>query len=452
MSNEASLVLKFGGSSVGTPQRIAEVVRIVKSHPRFHSIVAVVVSAFQGVTDTLHSLARQAASRDNQWISDVAPLFSRHREAALFLTDGAIPRKLAIHLDQCEGEVRRLLNEIESSEDASKAMLDELLSYGERLSVQIVAEAFRRQGIAARGIDARGVIKTDEHFGRAGVLFDQTASLIRETWTRNEGLPIVTGFIGSTIKGATTTLGRGGSDYTATILAAALGNCAAEIWTDTDGVMTADPKRVPHARTVGHLTYEEAELLFKAGALVVYPPTVDPARRNKLTVTVRNTFHPDEPGTVIDGDEEPTSLPRSVASRNSTVLCTLRIDGRSQTSLRDLVERLVPETSLVSVHLPSSHRGHGLAVHTEDSEQLRRLQLVDEIAVTPSCAIVTVVGTGISNAFVERQGIKLLSSRHVSILGTVSGTGKSAGFVVPSEHEQRAVEILHELIPVGEEK
>lgn len=280
--------MKFGGSSVGAPERIARVIDIVRG--RLARRPVVVVSAFRGVTDELLSLGREALGGDDGRLAAVA---GRHRDAARALGVDASP------LEPLLAELAELTHGISLLKELTPRTLDRLASFGERLSSRIVAAAFAKAGMPARAVDASEAgLLTDECFGSAAPL-PEADELLRGALSDSGELAVVTGFIGKTRGGEITTLGRNGSDFTATILGAALGAEEVEIWSDVDGIMTADPRLVPNAKPLEILSFAEACELAHYGGKVLHPHTLVPAILKGIPVRALNTFKPEHPGTRI---------------------------------------------------------------------------------------------------------------------------------------------------------
>ncbi len=288
------IVMKFGGSSVGAPERIARVIEIVRG--RLAREPVVVVSAFGGVTDDLLELGREAQDGNLERFEVVA---KRHRDAARDLGVDATALKPLL------AELAELARGISLLRELTPRSLDRLAGCGERLSARVVAAAFAKAGIPARAVDASDAgLLTDENFGSATPL-PEADELLRSSLSAPGPLSIVTGFIGRTRGGERTTLGRNGSDFTATILGAALGASEVEIWSDVDGIMTADPRLVPSARPLEILSFAEACELAHYGGKVLHPHTLVPAMRKNIPVRALNTFKPEHPGTRIVASAAP---------------------------------------------------------------------------------------------------------------------------------------------------
>ena len=325
-------VLKFGGSSVANSERIREVKKIIGSEPL---PVVIVVSALQGVTDTLKSLSESAAGHDPGYRTRLDELILRHRTVCSELLSGDLLDATLSDLDDIFGELSETLSGLFLLRELSRFSLDKALSAGERASSAIIA-AFLENSIL---LDSRAIIRTDNNFGNANVDFAVTNPLIRKKILRKNKLIIVPGFIAGTEANETTTLGRGGSDYTAAIIAAAINADMLEIWTDTDGFMTADPRKVEKAYAIESLTYSEAIELSHFGAKVIYTPTLRPVYKKTIPVMILNSYNPGAKGTMISN--KPSNGSRSpikgISSIDHIDLITLQgpsMVGISGTSMR----------------------------------------------------------------------------------------------------------------------
>ena len=254
-------VLKFGGSSVAKPERIKSIAQILKDYYKRGEKFAVVCSAFGGVTDYLIKMSSAAAKGDEEYLEHFNTFSKRHRDAVNDLfADGNEKEKILEELKENHEVLRGLLKGIFLVREASPRTMDYVLSFGERNSNFIISHFLRKEGISTGYLDARKIIKTDRSFGNAKVDLEATYQNIQEYFTNHPEVQITTGFIGSAKGGLTTTLGRGGSDFTAAILGAGLNADAIEIWTDVDGVLTCDPRKVKSAFTIPNLTYADSYL------------------------------------------------------------------------------------------------------------------------------------------------------------------------------------------------
>jgi aspartokinase/homoserine dehydrogenase 1 len=292
-------VLKFGGTSVGSADSIKTVADIVASYHRNQVRCAVVVSAMGGVTDRLIALSQQAAGGDESYLDALKDLEKHHFDTARELINVQAQSRVFAFLKTLFNELDDLLHGTFLLRERSPRTLDLVLSFGERLSAYLISQYMKELGIDAQFLDAREVVRTNAAFNAAKVDFQATNRNIREYFNSNKALQIITGFVASTEENETTTLGRGGSDYTASIFGAALGADEIEIWTDVDGVMTADPRQVKNAFSLEAISYLEAMEMSHFGAKVIYPPTIQPVLSANIPLRIRNTFNRDFPGTLI---------------------------------------------------------------------------------------------------------------------------------------------------------
>ncbi|MDQ1332202.1 MAG: Bifunctional aspartokinase/homoserine dehydrogenase 1, partial [Bacteroidota bacterium] len=287
-------VLKFGGSSIGTPERILGVKKIIETQSL---PCLVVVSAFQGVTDTLHNVAESASTGNKEYFDLLEKLILKQKDFAdNLIGNNSKKRKLLEEVEVIANELRETLKGIFLLREITRHSLDQVLSIGERISSLIISNLIEDSVL----VDSRLIIKTDFRSGSQIVDFNVTNPLIRKRFIKQDRIYIIPGYIASNLHGETTTLGRGGSDYTAAIIAAALKAEVLEIWTDVDGFMTADPRMVEKAYTIESLTYAEAMELSHFGAKVIYTPTLRPVFKESIPVLVKNTFNPESKGTIIN--------------------------------------------------------------------------------------------------------------------------------------------------------
>jgi bifunctional aspartokinase / homoserine dehydrogenase 1 len=322
-------ILKFGGSSLATPATIREVGRILVDARRGEPVIAV-VSAFHGVTNQLLECARLAERADATFEDTFDEIARRHRSAVARLVPR--PARVRRQVDALLAELRSTLQGIHLLRHCPLRALDMTASFGERLSALIVAASLAR---TQRGVfvDARDFLVTDDQFTHANVIFTKTNRRGRAYFGRlfrrlPRALPVVTGFIGATEDGQTTTIGRNGSDYSAAIVGAAVGASAIEIWTDVDGVLSADPRVVPSAFVLPTMTYEEAMELSYFGAKVLHSATIAPAVAKRIPILIKNTFNPKAPGTLISRKAvDDGKLAKGITSVGDLSLLTLRGPG-----------------------------------------------------------------------------------------------------------------------------
>ena len=315
------LVMKFGGSSVESAKAIQRVAAIVRDHSERHP--AVVVSAMGKTTDRLLAMARLSASGNRQATAQqLARLRQSHQTEAAYLARAAEAIRLDKQIGGLFDELERELREIAEAGALTPRLSDAVLSYGERLSSVIVTAGFRQAGIDAVHLDARAAIVTDSRHTQAAPLLIETNARLRRK-VSSEQVTVMGGFIGATEDGVTTTLGRGGSDYTAAIVAAALAADEIQIWTDVEGMLTCDPRVVSNAHCLRSISYAEAEQMAKAGAKVLHPATVLPAVRQGIPIVICNSRNPGAPGTRIISQSPCDGAVMSIACRTGVAMLQL---------------------------------------------------------------------------------------------------------------------------------
>ena len=298
------IVMKFGGTSVGNGERILNVARLVRDYATQGHAIVLASSAMSGVTDTLLRSARRAAEGDAATFVSALEALTQQHLAALerAVGDESMRDILRAQMQERLDEFGNLCRSIHILGELTPRALDMVGSLGERLLVPILAQALRESGAQTEAIETTELIVTDDNFSQASPIMDATRqkSRLRLMPLLQKGvIPVVTGFIGATRQGIITTLGRGGSDYTGTILGNALDADEVWIWTDVNGVMTADPRIVPNAQTISEISYGEAAELSYFGAKVIHPKTISPAAERDIPIRILNTFEPSHPGTRI---------------------------------------------------------------------------------------------------------------------------------------------------------
>lgn len=289
-------IMKFGGSSVADADKINRVIEIVLKSRQDGDKIVVVVSALGGITDQLIRLADLAKKGDEGYKILLEEICERHDQAVEKLVAprnrGKLFSAIKKKYSELEGALKKIFSKNSKGGKISPRLLDAVVGFGERLSSRIAAEAIKNRGIACEFVDSRKIIKTDDNFGSANVEIETSYNLISGRFERMGDIFVMGGFIGSTKDGADTTLGRGGSDYTASLVGAALRAAAIEIWTDVDGLMTADPRKIKEAVTIAEISYEEAERMANSGAKVIHPKTMRPAQLKNIPIYIKNTFNP----------------------------------------------------------------------------------------------------------------------------------------------------------------
>ena len=456
-------VLKFGGSSLATPATIRGVGRILLEARRREPIIGV-VSAFQGVTNQLLECARLAERGDEAFEAAFEAIARRHRAAVSQL----VKRRRA----RVRAAVEALLTELHSTLQGVHLLrhcplraLDMTASFGERLSAVIVA-AYLDQTVPSVAVDSRDLVVTDDQFTHAAVIFRKTNRRTNTYFTQlfrgsPRSIPIVTGFIGATEHGQTTTIGRNGSDYSAAIIGAAVGASVIEIWTDVDGVLSADPRIVPAAFVLPEMTYEEAMELSYFGAKVLHSATIAPAVAKRIPILIKNTFNPAAPGTLISrkGADGAGTLAKGITSVGDLSLLTLRgpgmvgVPGVAERWFRALASRRV---SVVIISQASSEHTICFGVRSADAaaavgairhefqfefhEQSMRVDVKDQQA------ILAVVGEGMKGRpGVAGKVFEALGRQNINISAIAQGgSERNISCVIDAPQQGRALNAIHQ--------
>jgi bifunctional aspartokinase / homoserine dehydrogenase 1 len=455
-------ILKFGGSSLSTPATIRDVGRILLEARRREPVIGV-VSAFQGITNQLLECARLAERADVAYLDLFDQIARRHRSAVSHLV-GRRPARVRATVDALLAELASTLQGIHLLRHCPLRALDMTASFGERLSAVIVA-AYLGKTQPSAFVDARDLVVTDDQFTHANVIFRKTNRRTRAyfntLFTRARTVvPIVTGFIGATEDGQTTTIGRNGSDYSAAIVGAAVGASVIEIWTDVDGVLSADPRVVPAAFVLPQMTYEEAMELSYFGAKVLHSATIAPAVAKRIPILIKNTFNPDAPGTLISRTaEHDGKLAKGITSVGDLALLTLRgpgmvgVPGVAERVFRTLAARKV---SVVLISQASSEHTICLGVRSADAaaavDAIRKEfqfefseQLLD-VDVRGDQAILAVVGEGMKGRpGVAGKVFDSLGRQNINISAIAQGASeRNISCVIDGAQQVRALNAIHQ--------
>ena len=461
-------ILKFGGSSVATPDRIKSVIQIVLPFVGKEPI-AIVFSAFGGVTDMLIRLSNLALAGDQDYKLELEQLEKRHLDAVRDLIGVQRQSSFLAQVKFMINELDDILHGVYLVKERTPRTVDYIMSFGERLSAYIISEAFCDRGIAAEFLDTRTVVRTDNHFGHAKVDFETTNLLIRNHFASHPDLQIVTGFIGTSESGETTTLGRSGSDYTAAILAGALRASSLEIWTDVDGMMTADPRKVKKAFTVKEMTYEEAMELSHFGAKVIFPSTMQPAMANSIPIWIKNSFNPSFVGTKISEDANGRSLIiKGISSMNNISLISVQgsgLLGVVGVSMRLFATLAREKINVILISQASSEHSICFAIESGISAQAkvaleREFQYeiqngeMDEMLVEDKLAIVAIVGENMKhNPGTSGRMFNALGKNGINIIAIAQGSSElNISTVVQESDIGKALNVLHEAFFLSDRK
>lgn len=459
-------VLKFGGSSVATPARIRSVIEILK--PYLAGEVAVVFSAFGGVTDDLIHISKLALEGNQQYKQKADQLEKRHldavRELLIIQKQSSILAQVKIKMNELED----VLHGVYLVKERTPRTLDYIMSFGERLSAYIISEAMKDQGIAAEYLDARTVIRTDNHFGQAKVDFEITNKLIIDHFTHHPDVQIITGFVGTAHTGETTTLGRSGSDYTAAIFAGALSAKGLEIWTDVDGMMTADPRLVKKAFTVPQMSYEEAMELSHFGAKVIFPATMHPAMINSIPIWIKNTFNPGFEGTVIHAESTNGKLIKGISSMNGVSLLNIQgsgLLGVVGVSMRLFATLAKERINVILISQASSEHSICIAIESSVAQQAKqaiekefiheiRSEEINEVYTENDLSIVAVVGDGMKHSpGTSGRMFSGLGKNGINVIAIAQGSSeRNISAVVRQVDIAKALNALHESFFLSDHK
>jgi len=452
-------ILKFGGSSVGTPDRILQIISIIKKELLSSEAGAVVVSAFSGVTDALIAIGQKASAGDSSYKDLIDQLHHRHAEAIQKLIPKETQQEV---LNEITERIKELTDHVQGVflvRELSARTQDLLMSFGERLSAFIISRAIGQEAVF---VDTRSLIRTDKQFGHALVDFEATNSRVQRFFSELKGkLPIVTGFIAGTEEGETTTLGRGGSDYTASILGAALEVEEIQIWTDVDGVMTADPRKVQEAFPIPVMTFQEALEMSHFGAKVIHPPTIAPAMHQGIPIRIKNSFHPDAEGTLI---VQTLTNHQAIICGISSIdrIALLRLEGSGMVGVCGIAMRLFAvlakqRINVILITQASSEHSICLAVTPEQADlakQLidqefdleRRAELVEETVVEKDLCILAVVGENMRfTPGVAGRLFDSLGRSGINVIAIAQGSSEyNISVVIKRTDEVKALNVIHE--------
>lgn len=454
-------VLKFGGTSVSNAQNIKLVIDIVIETSKNEKLV-VVVSAFSGVTDLLVLTAANASSKDKNYKEIVSQIEKKHKDAIEELVPFPEQSDLIDAINGNINHLKTLLDGCYLLGELSNRTSDTILSFGELLSSQIIAKALQQKISAANFKDSREIIKTDNHFGKAVVNFEISDVLITNYFNANNSqVTIIPGFIASSLDGNNTTLGRGGSDYTAAIVASALNVSQLEIWTDVNGMFTANPKIVKQAMPIETISYQEAMELSHFGAKVLFPPTIQPVLKKNIPILIKNTFEPKAIGTLISSKKNENENPiKGISHIDKIALLTLEGSGMIGVSgsSKRLFEVLSNENiNVIFITQASSEHSICIGILNQDAVNAQKsidkafeLEIsqnkIDNCIVEKNLCIVALVGESMKN----HQGLSgkmfsTLGKNNVNIRAIAQGASERNISVVINENDvKKALNTLHE--------
>ncbi|MBK8628050.1 MAG: bifunctional aspartate kinase/homoserine dehydrogenase I [Saprospiraceae bacterium] len=455
-------VLKFGGSSVASADRIQNIVSIVRPRIDAGEKLTIVFSAFGGITDMLIEMSELASQGKDKYIALYHQFNDRHNTAAKELLSDDKYLAVSAALDDNHETLKDLLKGIFLVREASPRTMDYVLSFGERNANYIIAMAMSECGIQAEYLDARKIIKTNKDFGSAKVNFKLTDEAIKTYYADHDKVQIVTGFIGSDIGGLTTTLGRGGSDYTAAILAGALEAEVLEIWTDVDGVLTCDPRKVKQAFTIPQLSYAEAMEMSHFGAKVIYPPTIQPALRKGIPIYIKNTFNPEFIGTRIHKEHDASfkSTIKGISSLGN--LSLIRLQGSGMMGVPGVSGRLFTALGKEKINvilITQASSEHSISIAVSDKEAKSAIEaiseefakeiedaLIEPIKAEKDLCVVAIIGEQMKNVpGVAGRLFEGLGKNGINIIAIAQGSSElNISFVINKSDEAKALNAIHD--------
>lgn len=454
-------ILKFGGSSLASAESIRQVCAIVTRGLAAKEIRAVVVSASGKSTDHLQAMAQKASLGKENYQTTLTSFQSHHESLISELLPKSAQLPLRKKFAALSETLANLLHGIFLVREATPRTMDYVLSFGERYSALLLTTYLKNKKIKVDFLDARDIIKTDKRFGSAQVDKRITTRKIKKLFKENKNLQVVTGFISSAKGGLTTTLGRGGSDYTASIIGASLGVDAIEIWTDVDGVLTSDPRKVEKALTIPQMTYAEAVEMSHFGAKVIYPPTMQPALEKKIPIYIRNTFKSDHPGTLISGKaSDDTRAVKGISSISSLTLLTLHGSGlfgvpgiaarlfESLAAARINIVLITQGSSENSISLaiePRHYRSAVAAISSEFEYEMMAGQ-VQPVKVEAGLSSIAIIGENMRlTPGIAGKMLTALGNNGINVVAIAQGSSElNISVVIAKEHETKALNVLHE--------
>jgi aspartate kinase len=462
-----SLVMKFGGSSLGSGVRIKKAASIISKYQAEKTIV--VVSAMSGVTDRLVKMSHKVAEGTSEeeikrFTGDI-----REKHIATIRDVDGDQEAVVFEVEKLCAELEKVLIGISYVGELTPRSLDYVLSFGERLSAPIVASALRARGLESNWLtgDEAGIV-TNSDFGRAKPIWDLTRKRVKKTFRSlpEREIPVVTGYMAADAKGRITTLGRGGSDYSASILGAALGVDEIWIWTDVDGIMSTDPKLVKEAKTIDIISYSEAAELAYFGGKVLHPKTIEPAMESGIPVRVKNTFKPEHPGTLIVREQkEVTDIVKAVSVMDDVALIT--IEGVGMIGVPGVAARVFSalaseNVNIIMISQGSSEVNISIVVEESDLEKARKTlarefsgkNIIRDVRYEKKVAVIAIIGAGMRGTKgVAARVFTTVAKAGVNVIMISQGSSEvNISFVVAGSDARRAAKALHDEFVLKERK
>lgn len=454
-------VLKFGGTSCGSAESIHAVIDIIKAKIVAKERFAVVFSAMGGLTNKLIETAELAAKADETYFELLKEAEERHFEVIRKLIEIKSQSRVFANIRTLFNELEDVLKGISLIRELTVRSLDLILSFGERLSTSLIHEILKSQNVDCQYLDSRKVVKTNSNFGMAEVNFEKTNALIQEHFSKTSSLQLVTGFIGSNDDNVTTTLGRGGSDYTGSIFGAALNAEEIEIWTDVDGMMTADPRKVANAFTIPNITYAEAMELSHFGAKVIYPPSLQPAFAKNIPLRILNTFNTTFEGTVVSKENKASEyIITGISSIDNLALVNLQGSGMigvAGVSAKLFTVLAKNKISVILISQASSEHSICFAIDPKMSKQVKRILEkefvhdievgdIEGIEIQENLSVIAIVGEGMRKSTgVSGKLFSALGKNGVNIVATAQGSSElNISVVIEKKNISKALNVIHD--------
>jgi len=458
-------VLKFGGTSVANAQNILLVENILKKEASKNKII-VVVSAFHGVTDQLIQAAENAAQKDENYTQVIKDLEEKHLNSVKELIPVLEQSSWLSFVKKHFNDIEDLCNGIFVLSEFTNRIKDKMTSYGEFLSSNIIAAKLKCEGLEVHWMNSSEQIITNSNFTNAKVNFERTEQNLRKYISKNQSQIIIApGFIAQDEKGNSTTLGRGGSDFTASIIASVLHAVELQIWTDVSGMMTADPRLVSHAKPIAEISYQEAMELSHFGAKVLYPPTIQPVMVKNIDLKIKNTFEPEAFGTLISSKLNPADIenaPIAVGISNMSNIALLTLEGSGMIGIPGISAKLFQCLSLEKINIilitqSSSEHSITIAISEKDifnaenainstfADDLQ-LKRIEPLKIEKNLSIVALVGENMkSRSGVSAKMFGCLGNNAINIRAIAQGSSeKNISIVISEKDTKKAVNVLHE--------
>ena len=459
-------ILKFGGTSVGSLKSINKIAEILLDEQSKGHKFLVVNSAMSGITNKLIEIATKASENNENYKTTLEEINHLH----LLTINSLISNNNSEseYIKEQIKELEKILYGVYLLKELSPRSLDLILSFGERLASYILSTYLNQKGLETEVLDAREVIVTDNSFGNAKVNSEISNKKISAYFNQKDKIQIVTGFISSTERGATTTLGRGGSDYTASIFAAALEAESVEIWTDVDGVMTADPRAVKEAFSLEKISYEEAMELSHFGAKVIYPPTIQPLLNNQIPIYIKNTFRPDFKGTLITKETDPKNYIKGISNIKNVALINFEgsgLIGISGTSQRLFGALANNKINIILITQASSEHSITFALEPKDAQRAKEVveeefqfelstKKVNPIVIQKNLSVLAIIGENMRKSpGIAGKFFSALGKNGINIVAIAQGSSElNVSAIIPSKDLEKALNVTHESFFLSDHK